>query len=91
VLSACGKPRRDAGLLLEDARVSSALTLITEQVRERVRQTWNAGAHGSVAADGAEIKYAETGSFANAKVAARFTAIAGMVCDVAEVVEACPG
>ena len=58
------------------------------EVRLQFIEVWKNGARGAVQVDGADVKYAEQGSFSSDKTCARFPAMADLACMVADVVEA---
>ena len=57
------------------------------EVRSRFLENWNAGATGSISVENGEVKYVEQGFFSDAKRCDRFVAMAGLVCDIGEIVE----
>jgi hypothetical protein len=60
------------------------------EVRAQIAGAWKDGARGSFTVDKSEIKYAETGSFATAKICERFPALVELSYTLADVVEARP-
>lgn len=84
---AIGDEAFDRQFYVKSNDAAYARVALIPEVRTRLLETWKLGATGTISADGAEVKYAEQGSFANARICARFPALAELVCDVADIVE----
>lgn len=57
------------------------------ELRAKLMAARQAGAYGNFGLKGGEVKYAEVGGFANAKLCERFTTLADVMCDLADIAE----
>ncbi|WP_442889960.1 hypothetical protein [Congregicoccus parvus] len=58
------------------------------EIRHRLQQVWVSGTSGSLSVEGAELRYAEIGSFSDASKCRRLADFADSVCDLGDVIEA---
>jgi len=66
-----------------------SVALIPE-IRQRIGQLWHDQPRGAIEVEGGEVKFSESGTFANDSMCDRFIAAAEVICDIAEVADACP-
>lgn len=88
---ATGEPSFDRQFYVKSNDPAFLRAALLPELQASLKAAWAAGARGTISVDGDEVRYAETGSFANQAVCARMPALAELVCDFGELVEAYPG
>ncbi len=83
-----GDPEFDAKFCLKTNDAAYVRAALIPEVRRRAIEAWKTGAHGTISVEASEVKYAETGSFSRRQVVERFPALAEVVCDFGEIVDA---
>jgi hypothetical protein len=84
---AVGDPEFDRAWFVQTSRPELMRAMLLPELRAKLMEVRRAGATGAFEHKDGAVKYAEVGSFALAGRAGRFPALAGVVCDLADVAE----
>jgi hypothetical protein len=87
---ATGDPAFDEKFYVKATQAGFVRAALIPEIRMRLIEAWTQhGARGTFSTDVGGVKYAETGTFSNARVCARFPVMLEIACDLAEITEAC--
>lgn len=82
-----GDPPFDAKFFVKSNDTGYVRAALLPETRLKLLESWKRGARGTIHVDGGEVRYAEMGTFSNAKICDRFPALVELACELAVIVE----